>query len=610
MVSEKLRQKLDLLPRKPGVYIMKDDAGNVIYVGKATSLRSRVRSYFQEGETSPKTQALANRVADIDYIITDSEVEALILECTLIKEHTPFYNIRLKDDKAYPYVRVTVQEDYPRVQVVRRITKDNARYFGPYTDVGALKQSLNFLGKVFPTRTCSGALVEKERPCLNYHIERCTAPCCGKISKEEYRDVVEQVCLFLQGNSDQIIKKLTKEMEKAAAKMEFERAAALRDQIGALEKTAERQKISSGTLEDLDLIAYAMEDDLICVQVFHVREGRVMGRDHFMMETQSSVSGPEILEAFIQQHYTRASFIPPKIALSEEVEDKELLIQWLSQIRGKKVVLHTPKRGRLKKLIELVSRNAHMKLQERLLAQRRAQQVQQEGLEELASLVGLSSGPRRIEGYDISNLGEDDAVGAMVVAIEGIPDSSQYRRFKVKSVQGQDDYGMLREVVGRRIMAYDREELADSFGDKPDLILVDGGLGQLGAVRKVLQENGWQDVAVLSLAEREEEVYLLNHPQPVVLPEDSPAKRILQRLRDEAHRFALSYHHKLRAERVRESALDAIEGVGPRRKRILIDHFGSLGAIKKATLEELASVPGIPLSVARNIYLGIGQGDL
>ncbi len=608
MERERLRQQLDMLPPKPGVYMMKDEDGEVIYVGKATSLRSRVRSYFQEGEKSPKTQALANRVADVDYIVTDSEVEALILESTLIKEHKPFYNIRLKDDKAYPYVRVTVQERFPRVEVVRRIGRDNAKYFGPYTDVGALKQSLNLLQKIFPTRTCRGPLTTKSRPCLNYHIGRCRAPCCSKISEEAYRELVDQICLFLQGNADEIIKRLTGQMEKAAAQLDFERAAELRDQIIALQRTVEPQKIASGTKEEMDLVAYALEGDLICVQVFHIREGRVIGRDHFLMETQGEVTGSEILEAFLQQHYTRASYIPPKIALGEEVANADLLSQWLSQLRGKKVVLHVPKRGRLKELMQLVARNARMKLEEQLLAKKRAKKMQEEGLAQLARLVGLEDAPRRIEGYDISNLGEQDAVGAMVVAIDGVPDPSQYRRFKIKTVEGQNDFQMLQEVVRRRIRAFRRDAPQASFAEKPDLILVDGGRGQLSAVQEVLVEGGWEDVPLLSLAEREEEVFLPGQSRPVPLEEDAPAKRLLQRLRDEAHRFALAYHRKLRDERISHSALDAIPGVGPKRKKILINHFGSVRAVQKATLEELSQVPGIPPEVARNIYLGLGQG--
>jgi excinuclease ABC subunit C len=596
-----LTDKLKSLPDRPGVYLMQDEAGDIIYVGKALSLKDRVRSYFSGTPSSPKVRALVNRIADLDYIVTDSEVEALILESNLIKEHRPWYNVRLRDDKNYPYLKIT-NEPFPRVMVVRRREEDGSRYFGPYTNSQAMRQTVKFLRKHFPIRACRRRLEgNKERPCLNYHINRCLAPCTGEVSPEAYGEIVDQVCRFLEGRREGLIKDLTAKMEAAAKDLRFEEAARLRDQINALQYAAQDQQKIVGDLGlDQDIIGVAQGEGIACVQVFFVREGKIVGREQFLMEDESGSAPGEIVAAFLQQYYPRAAHIPKEILIEAEVEDSDALSQWLSTKRGSKVYIKVPRRGPKRRLLALVQENARLALEDVLGAQSRRQQEIQRALTRLQEILGLPDLPGRIEGYDISNIQGREAVGSLVVFTDGEPDKDQYRRFRIRT-EGPDDYAMLQETVRRRFLRGLQEG-----SPMPDLILIDGGKGQLSSVNAVLTELDLS-IPSCSLAEREEEIYLPSSPEPLRLPRDDAGLLLLQRVRDEAHRFALTYHRQLRTKSGLASALDDIPGVGPKRKRALLKHFGSLAKVREASLEELEAVPGLPAQVARNIYHGLRE---
>ena len=596
-----LTDKLKSLPDRPGVYLMQDEAGDIIYVGKALSLKDRVRSYFSGTPSSPKVRALVNRIADFDYIVTDSEVEALILESNLIKEHRPWYNVRLRDDKNYPYLKIT-NEPFPRVMVVRRREEDGSRYFGPYTNSQAMRQTVKFLRKHFPIRACRRRLEgNKERPCLNFHINRCLAPCTGEVSPEAYGEIVDQVCRFLEGRREGLIKDLTAKMESAAKDLRFEEAARLRDQINALQYAAQDQQKIVGDLGlDQDIIGVAQGEGIACVQVFFVREGKIVGREQFLMEDESGSAPGEIVAAFLQQYYPRAAHIPKEILIEAEVEDSDALSQWLSTKRGSKVYIKVPRRGPKRRLLALVQENARLALEDVLGAQSRRQQEIQRALTRLQEILGLPDLPGRIEGYDISNIQGREAVGSLVVFTNGEPDKDQYRRFRIRT-EGPDDYAMLQETVRRRFLRGLQEGTP-----WPDLILIDGGKGQLSSVTSVLAELDLS-IPSCSLAEREEEIYLPSSPEPLRLPRDDAGLLLLQRIRDEAHRFALTYHRQLRSKSGLASALDDIPGVGPKRKRALLKHFGSLAKVREASLEELEAVPGLPAQVARNIYHGLRE---
>lgn len=618
--EETLLEKVRSLPALPGVYLFSNRDGEVIYVGKAVSLRDRVRSYFQQHGrfVSPKVKAMVQHIADIDFIVTDSEVEALILEATLIKEKSPRYNVRLKDDKAYPYLMIT-DERFPRVMVVRRPGK-GGRVFGPYANPRAVRETLAFLRKLFPVRTCnldlSGELNYK--PCLLYHIGRCGAPCAGLQSEEEYGKLIDEVALFLEGRHQRLIPDLRRKMEEAAERLEFEKAARLRDQMLALERVVERQKVVSTGGEDQDVIGLARSADVGCVQVFFVRDGKLTGRDHFFLTSlDEETTDTEALTAFIKQYYSNATFVPREILLSHPVEDGELLAQWLTQKRGSKVTLRVPQRGEKKRLVEMVTQNAELVLGEREASdQRRVERIEQ-GLAELQEVLGLPHLPRRIEAYDISNTQGAEPVASMVVLLDGEPAPSEYRRFKIRDIPGPNDFAMMHQVVTRRFLRglKEREELAAldeaqrekeakkaKFASFPDLVVIDGGKGQLSAARDAMRELGLEEIPTISLAERLEEIFQEDEPEPLLLDRSSPALHLLQQIRDEAHRFALTYHRKLRGKSQSRSVLDAIEGVGPKRKRALLRHFGSLKRLREASLEEIRAVEGIPADVAERIY--------
>ena len=605
MAIPDIKGRLASIPARPGVYLMKGEADEVLYVGKAVNLRNRLRSYFQSSATrSPKVLRLVDNAADLDFFVTDSELEALILECNLIKRHRPHYNVRLKDDKRYPYIKITWQEDFPRVNVVRRMLADGARYFGPYTSSAAMRQTLDLLRRIFPYLTCKRKITgSDERSCLYHHIGRCLAPCIGAVSKDDYRDMMQQVCLFLEGKGEEVLASLRQRMETAAENMEFERAANLRDQIDAVERVIERQRVVSASLVDQDAIAIAREDGEVCTQVFFVRSGKLVGHEYFLMEGGGDVEEPEILSSFLKQFYDHAAHVPPEILLPAEIEENQVIERWLTERRGGKVSLRVPRRGQKRKLLEMVEENARETLSH-LLAREQIERTRAlSGLNDLQTQLGLHGPPLRIEAYDISNLQGVAATGSMVVFAAGAPAKSEYRRFKIRAAQGPDDYAMMQQVLRRRFRraAAEERETQGSWAQIPDLIVVDGGKGQLNAALEVLAEQGLEGVPIIGLAKAREEIFTPGKSEPVVLPRDSEALHLLQRLRDEAHRFAIVYHKAVRRSQSLSSILEEIPGIGPRRRHALLKRFTSLDAIRKASLEELSSVEGMNENMARRV---------
>lgn len=622
-------EKLQHLPDRPGVYLFHDAGGEIIYVGKAVSLKNRVRSYFQPGaRQSVKVRSLMSRAVDFEYIVTDNEVEALILEANLIKEHRPRYNICLKDDKSYPYLKVTLGEDFPRVFITRRVVRDGSRYFGPYTVVGAVHETLNLLRRLFPFRTCKQKLEAADgperdgagrsaapparRPCLNHHIGRCPAPCAGLIGREEYRGLIREICLFLEGRHEDLVRRLKGQMEEAAEKLEFERAARLRDQIRAVEQVLESQKIVSSQAEDRDVIALAREGGESSLMVFFVRGGKLIGREHFLLTDTAGMERGEVTAAFVKQYYHRSEYVPPEILLSEiDAEEMPVIGRWLSGRRGGRVHINVPLRGEKKKLVDMAARNALLALQEARLIRQSGQQTAQ-APEELARALGLERAPYRMECYDISNTQGTESVGSMVVFEEGRPARDQYRRFKIRTVVGPDDFASLQEVLRRRFTrAREEREMINTgrlstrearFHRLPDLVIIDGGRGQLAAAREVMCGLGFGHIPAFGLAKEEELLFAPDRPEPIRLPRDSRALQLVQRLRDEAHRFAVTYHRQLRTRRNLKSLLDEVAGIGPTRRRALLKAFPSLEAMARATPEELAAVPGMNRPVAEAVY--------
>jgi excinuclease ABC subunit C len=610
-----LADKLKLLPARPGVYIFRDAADKIIYIGKALSLKNRVRSYFQaRASQPPKTRLMVEKIADLDYIVTDSEVEALILEQNLIKENRPHYNVLLKDDKSYPYLKVTLGETYPRVMITRRHVKDGSRYFGPYTRVGAVNETLRLLKKLFPFRTCGQKEPPpRQRPCLNQHINRCLGPCCGLVDPQKYRSMIQEVCMFLEGRQEDLLKSLLAQMEEASQKLEFEKAARLRDQAQAVREVVEKQKIISGGFEERDVVAMASDRDNTCVMVFFVRGGKLIGREQFMLKGTGGLSRLEVLGAFIKQYYNTVDIIPGEILLQEDLAEEGAVIEsWLTMKRGARVRLKKPLRGEKKKLVEMVAKNAAITLEQTLAQEAARRSDTADALAMLAAALGLEQAPQRMECFDISNTQGAESVASMAVFEDGKPAKSQYRRFKIRSVTGPDDFASMQEVVRRRFTRA-REELAlintgqmsskdAKFHILPDLIIVDGGKGQLAAARHVMRELGFAHIPACGLAEREEELFIEGSSAPIVLPKDSPALHLVQRLRDEAHRFAITYHRNLRGKAGLRSLLDEIEGIGAVRRRALLKAFGSLDEIEKASAEQLAAVPGMNKRAAQAVY--------
>ncbi len=594
-MTDIVAEKLKLLPDSPGVYIMKDDHGRIIYVGKAIVLKNRVRQYFQNNRShTPKVRAMVSHVADFEIIMTHSEVEALILECNLIKKHRPRYNISLKDDKSYPYVKVTVNEEYPRVFLTHRVQKDGARYFGPYTNVTAVHESLKLLRRLFPLRTCRHL---QERPCLEYHIRRCLAPCAGKVTKEEYAAMIRAVLLFLEGRTEDVERELSQRMAKAAA-YHFEVAARLRDQLQAVRKVAEKQNIVTGS-GNQDAVGMARSEVGVCVQIFFIRAGKMIGREHFLLQGSEEESDEDILTAFLQQYYHRATFIPQEVLLPLELPaaERELLEAFLQEKKRQgRVSLLCPKRGTKHDIVAMAAGNAEKYLSDEAARIKRANEQTLGAVEELGRYLGLKTPPNRMECFDISHIQGSETVASMVVFEGGLPKKSDYRRFKIRSTEGKpDDFLSMREVTTRRYVGLPEDEL-------PDLIVIDGGKGQLSSALEIIRGAGHKDVPVVGLAKQFELVFTEGNPEPVVLPRHSQALYLIQRIRDEAHRFAITYHRKLRGKRNLVSVLDHIVGIGPKRRQALRAHFGSLARIKEAGVEELAAVEGMNKPAAEAVY--------
>ncbi|NPV91646.1 MAG: excinuclease ABC subunit UvrC [Firmicutes bacterium] len=605
-----IESKLKSLPDTPGIYLMKDERSRVIYVGKARSLKNRVRSYFQSpAGLDPKTRTLVGHIAGLEYIATDSEVEALILENNLIKFYRPKYNIRLRDDKSYPYLKVTINEEYPRVVLTRNYIKDGSKYYGPYTDVGALRDTMRLLENVFPLRGCKPSQLKRQaRPCLNAHIGRCLAPCTGEVPREEYAELVQRVQLFLEGRTEALVAEIEARMEKAADELDFERAARLRDQLKAVEAVAERQKIVSTRLGDQDVIGLALGYQEAVAQVFFMREGKLVGRESFWLNHTGESTASEVLTAFLERYYSAAEVIPPTLLLPDELnpEEEPLLTEWLRGRRGGRLEIQVPRRGEKRQLVELAVRNAQLVLKEKLQAEEASTRRREETLERLRRDLGLEKPPRRIEGYDISNLMGKQAVGSMVVFIDGEPAKGEYRRFSIKTVEGPNDYDSLSEVIRRRFQK--GLEGSEKFSEMPDLLLIDGGRGQVGAAVKSLDLLGLS-FPCFGLAKEEEQIFPYGERQPLVLPLNSPSLQLLQRVRDEAHRFALEAHRKRRGKAAVHSRLEDVPGIGPQRRRSLLKHFGSLARIREAGVEELARAPGMNLTVAQVLHDYLAEED-
>lgn len=592
-MNNTIEEKLVLLPHSPGVYIMKDAKGKIIYVGKAISLKNRVTQYFRHNSShSVKVKSMVSRIEDFETILTGSEVEALILECNLIKKHRPKYNISLKDDKNYPYLKVTTNEVFPRVHITRRVARDGAKYFGPYTNVTALHESLRLLKKLFPLRSCRR--MDSGRPCLEHHIKRCLAPCAGKISPEEYKLMIDEVLLFLEGRTEQVEYNLKQRMTAAADNLEFERAARLRDQLLAVQKISEKQRIITG-VGDQDAIGMARSGLGVCMQIFYVRSGKMVGRDYFLLDGSEEETDEALLIAFLKQYYNQATFIPREILLPMEIEEQELLEQWLGEQTKYKVSINVPKRGTKRDIVEMAIGNAEKALADESARLKQATAQTVGAVQELGKYLGLVNPPTRMECFDISHIQGSETVASMVVFEGGVPKKSDYRRFKIRSAEGKpDDFKSMREVTERRYGKADAE--------MPDLIIIDGGKGQLSSACEIIRRAGHITVPVVGLAKRFEEVYREGESDPVILPRSSQALYLIQRIRDEAHRFAITYHRKLRNKRNLVSILDNVEGIGPKRRKILLEHFGNIEKIKQASVAEMADLDGMNTPSAEAVY--------
>ncbi len=594
-----IEKQLKTLPAKPGVYLFKDSQGRVIYVGKAASLRHRVKAYFSPNINLPKLQRLVARISDFEYMVTDSEQEALILEYNLIKKFRPSYNVRLKDDKTLPYLKIDLKNDWPSVRITRRFHKNGDRYFGPFASASSLRQTIRLIKKIFPFRSCTQNITGKDaKPCLEYHIHRCLGPCTGIVSKEEYDEVIKQVILFLEGKQELVLRDIRQKMEKASQQLQFEKAALLRDQIQAIERVIEGQRIAITVRGDQDVIALAQTKDLAYVEIFFIRNNKLIGRDYILLDGIQDEEPSQIMTSFVKQYYASSTSIPPQILLQYPVEEPAVITKWLASQRGAPVRLHVPRKGVKKQLLDIVTENARQGL---TLYQAKQSTIIQSALalEELKERLDLPKVPLRIEAYDISNIRGNLAVGSMTVLDKGMPKPSHYRRFKIRSVAGIDDYAMIQEVLRRRF----RKHLAaeDKWAVMPDLVLIDGGKGHLNAALEIMKELGMNSIPTASLAKEKEEVFIPGKSEAVDIPQTSAALYLLQRIRDEAHRFALGYHQRLRHKEGIASALDSIPGIGPKRKKALLKKFGSVQAIKEASTEELTAVEGVTARLAEKV---------
>ena len=610
MENFNIQEELKKLPGKPGVYLMHDEKDAIIYVGKAISLKNRVRQYFQSSRNKgAKIEQMVTHISRFEYIVTDSELEALVLECNLIKEHRPKYNTMLMDDKTYPFIKVTVNEPFPRVMMARRMKKDKAKYFGPYTSAGAVKDTIELIRKLYHIRSCNRSLpkdIRKERPCLNYHIHQCYAPCQGYISREEYRKSIDEVVRFLNGNYDPILKELEEKMLDASENLEFEKAIEYRELLASVQKIAQKQKITDTAGDDRDIIAMASEGEDAVVQVFFIRGGRLIGRDHFYLKIAENDTKSEILSSFIKQFYAGTPYIPAELMLPEEIEDQEIIEEWLTTRREHKVRLRIPKKGTKEKLVELAQKNAQMVLKNDKERLKREEGRTIGAVKELEKILGLT-GIIRMEAYDISNTNGFDSVGSMVVYEHGKPKRNDYRKFKIKSVQGPDDYASMNEVLTRRFEHGLRERQDESetggFQAFPDLIMMDGGRGQVNIALEVLEKLNLH-IPVCGMVKddnhRTRGLYFNNVELPI--DRNSECFRLITRIQDEAHRFAITFHRQLRSKGQVHSILDDIPGVGPARRKDLMRSFENIEAIRNATVEDLKELPSMNEKSAQEVY--------
>ena len=612
-MTPKLQATLKKLPDRPGVYLMRDARGDVVYVGKAQSLRSRVRSYWQKGAglgplEGHRVRAVIDKIVDVEYTLTDSVSEALLLEANLIKRFRPRFNVRLKDDKSYPYIKITMADDFPRVERTRKLVQDGSRYFGPYASASSVDESMNLVRRLFPFRTCTIDIKDGERalarPCLLYHIKRCQGPCIQAVSKDDYGAQIQQIELFLEGRQESVVQALGREMRAASDRTDYEGAAVLRDKIRAIERTMESQKMAAFKRTELDLLGLARQDNQAAIQLFAIRGGKMIGRDVFLLDAAREAPDVEVLSSFLLQYYARATSLPPQVLVPLSLPDAADLETFLAGLRGGPVHLAVPQRGEKRELMALATRNAG-----ETLAREQARWLADEGktlgaLEELAEALGLPGPPLRIECYDISNVQGSDSVGSMVVFEEGRPRSGEYRRFKIRTVVGANDFASHQEVLRRR---FRRAKAGDEGSEEalrwamPDLVIIDGGRGQVSAAKEVLDELGLHDLPLAGLAKEREELFLPGASEPIVLPKTSTALYLVQRLRDEAHRFAITYHRDLRSKRQLHSAFDDLPGVGPKRRRALLRVFGSAKRVRDAPVEQIAAVPGISAALAERI---------
>ena len=599
LITEQLRG----LPAGPGVYLMKDAGGNILYVGKAADLRHRVGSYFGAGQKlTPKLQKLVSRVADLDYFVTTSDQEALILELNLIKRHRPRYNVRLKDDKTFPYLKIDLNKDWPGVHITRRLEEDGGRYFGPFTSVGPVRRTLKLINGIFPFRSCSKPITGTDRqPCLEYHIGHCLAPCVGAVSRAEYAGVIRQVILFLEGKQETVVQELVSRMNDAAEALEFEKAAKFRDQLQAVARVIDGQRIATAVKGEQDVIAFAGDKDQAYVQVYFVREGKIIGRESFLLQGTRYEEPVGVMTGFVKQFYHSSPDAPPLLLLQHPVEDMAVIRDWLQNKRGGRVDIQVPCRGNKKRLVEIVAENAKHGLEQMKIKRLASPAVLSTALEEIKRELQLPELPSRLEGYDISNIQGKAAVGSMVVFDSGKPKPSHYRRFRIKTVSAADDCAMLREVLRRRFKRVSSASASDTWAIMPDLVLIDGGKGQLNAARAAMQEMGAGSVPTASLAKENEEIFIPRKKEAIILPGSSPGLQLLQRLRDEAHRFAHSYHRKVHKKETFASVLDTIPGIGPERKRALLRQFGSVKALRITPAEEMAIARGMTGKLARKI---------
>ncbi len=594
-----IQEHLKTLPSNPGVYLMKNKKREVIYVGKAVSLKNRVRQYFQSSKNhSDKVKSMVKNIASFEYIITDSELEALILECNLIKKYKPKYNILLRDDKTYPYIKITMSEDYPRVKKVRRVIKDGSKYFGPYTNVSAVNDTLDIIREMYPIRTCNididRAIKNKIRPCLNYHIKKCIGPCTGSVPKDEYREMINEITMFLSGKEEKLISLLELKMKEASQKLNFEDAARYRDQINSLREVIEKQKISNAHNDtDQDVIAMANIDDEACVQVFFIRNGKISGRENFMLEGVKDNDRSVILGSFIKQFYMSQEYIPKELIVEEEFMDMGIVEEMLSSKKASNVYIRIPQKGEKKALVKMVRKNADEYIVKFNDLNKKKYQRSIGALEELAQLLDLDENPRRIEAYDISNIQGVDSIGTMVVYTNGLKDKKEYRRFKIKTVEGPNDYASMAEVLDRRL----------KHGHYPDLILLDGGKGQVSAVKEVMKYNN-VDIALWGMYkdDKHRTKGLVNLEKSIELDKNSDLYRFVANIQEEVHEYSISYHRSLRDKKMVKSALDDVVGVGPKRKKSLMLKFKDIDNIKNAKVEEIAEVEGINLELAKKIH--------